>query len=63
MDLRKTRDHVDVHDELMDSSAKAWKTIWTAGHGIAGIDDVPGTRDLCLRLAREYAAAGELLAS
>jgi nitronate monooxygenase len=57
VDLDKTRDHVDVHDELMDSGAKAWKTIWTAGQGIAGIDEVPSTRALCLRLAQEFDAA------
>lgn len=61
VDLRKVREHVDVADELMDSGAKAWKTIWTAGHGTAGIDEVPSTGELCLRLAQEYDAAGDLL--
>ena len=61
VDLRKVREHVDVADELMDSGAKAWKTIWTAGHGTAGIDEVPSTGDLCLRLAQEYDAAADLL--
>ena len=61
VDLRKTREHVDVADELMDSGAKPWKTIWTAGHGTAGIDEVPSTRHLCLRLAEEYDAAADLL--
>jgi nitronate monooxygenase len=61
VDLNKTREHVDVADELMDSGAKAWKTIWTAGHGIAGIDEVPSTRDLCQRLVQEFDAAADLL--
>jgi len=61
VDLRKVREHVDVADELMDSGAKAWKTIWTAGHGTAGIDEAPSTGDLCLRLAQEYDAAADLL--
>lgn len=61
VDLRKTRDNVDVAEELMDSGAKAWKTIWTAGHGIAGIDEVPSARDLCLRLSQEFKAAANLL--
>jgi nitronate monooxygenase len=61
VDLSKTREHVDVADELMDSGAKAWKTIWTAGHGIAGIDEVPSTRDLCQRLVQEFDAAADLL--
>lgn len=37
--------------------SKAWRDIWSAGHGVGGIDDVPSTRELCDRLAREYAAA------
>jgi nitronate monooxygenase len=61
VDLGKIRDHVDVADELMDSGAKAWKTIWTAGHGTAGIDEVPSVRDLCRRLLEEFDAAGNLL--
>ncbi len=61
VDLTKTREHVDVADELMDSGAKAWKTIWTAGQGIAGIDEVPSTRELCLRLAQEFDAAVDSL--
>src|SRR4029453_5450000 len=61
VDLRKTRDQVDVADELLDSGAKAWRTIWTAGHGIAGIDEVPSTRELCLRLAQGFDAAADLL--
>jgi nitronate monooxygenase len=61
VDPSKTRNNVDVADELMDSGAKAWKTIWTAGHGIAGIDEVPSARDLCLRLAEEFNAAAGML--
>ncbi|WP_377297830.1 NAD(P)H-dependent flavin oxidoreductase [Rhizobium sp. SGZ-381] len=41
----------------LGSEAKAWKTVWSAGQGVSGIDDVPATADLCDRLAREYACA------
>lgn len=61
VDLGKARDQLDVADELMDSGAKAWKTIWSAGQGTAGIIDVPSARDLCLRLAEEYEDAVDLL--
>jgi nitronate monooxygenase len=61
VDLSKTREHIDVSDELMNSGAKAWKTIWTAGHGIAGIDEVPSTRELCARLVQEFNAAADRL--
>lgn len=33
---------------------KPWKDIWSAGQGVAGIDDVLPTADLIARLAREY---------
>jgi nitronate monooxygenase len=39
---------------LADSDAKAWKDIWSAGHGVATIHDVPTIADLAQRIAREY---------
>jgi len=38
-------------------SRKRWKDIWTAGHGVGNIDDVPTTVELCRRLKREYTDA------
>ena len=38
-------------------SRKRWKDIWTAGHGVGNIDDVPTTAELCRRLKTEYAGA------
>jgi nitronate monooxygenase len=37
--------------------AKTWKDIWSAGHGVGGIDDVPTTRVLVERLRSEFEAA------
>lgn len=36
---------------------KAWRDIWSAGQGIGGIDDIPDTRSLVMRIADEYEAA------
>ncbi|WP_342726325.1 nitronate monooxygenase [Bradyrhizobium sp. B097] len=36
---------------------KRWKDIWTAGHGVGNIDDIPTTAELCRRLKAEYRAA------
>ncbi|MBS0449953.1 MAG: nitronate monooxygenase [Proteobacteria bacterium] len=36
---------------------RAWRDIWSAGHGVATIDDVPTTAELVARLSREYQAA------
>lgn len=41
----------------MGHERKAWKTIWSAGHGIGGIADVPTIAELCARLAQEYEEA------
>ena len=37
---------------LADSEARTWKDIWSAGHGIATIHDVPSVAELVDRLAR-----------
>jgi len=41
---------------------KAWKQIWSAGQGVGNIDDVPSTRAMVQRLAREYEDARQRLA-
>jgi nitronate monooxygenase len=43
----------------MNSEAKAWKTIWSAGHGVSAIDDVPSTKELIDRLRAELLEAME----
>jgi nitronate monooxygenase len=40
-----------------EGELKAWKNIWSAGHGVGDIHDVPSTADLCQRLIREYEEA------
>lgn len=37
--------------------AKAWRDIWSAGHGVATIHDIPPVAELVDRLEAEYAAA------
>jgi nitronate monooxygenase len=39
------------------SSAKRWKDIWSAGHSVSGVADVPSAAELIRRTADEYAAA------
>lgn len=63
-DMEKLRDpaHVDFGEKLtVNDEAKAWKTVWSAGHGVAAIDDVPSVSDLVDRLEREYREAIEAL--
>jgi nitronate monooxygenase len=39
------------------SGAKRWKDIWSAGHSVSGVADVPSVAELIRRTADEYAAA------
>jgi len=47
---------VDFGKEL-DSEAKAWKTIWSAGQGVTTIDDVVPVGDLVQRMLGEFRTA------
>lgn len=49
------RPDIDLHTEL-NSEAKAWKTIWSAGQGVAAIHDQPTVAELITRLEQEYRA-------
>ncbi len=51
LDVEGMPDHAGMD---MGSERKAWKNIWSAGHGVAAIDDVIPAAELCERLAREY---------
>ena len=37
-------------------SAKRWKDIWSAGHSVSGVSDVPSVAELVERTAAEYAS-------
>ncbi|MFP2995002.1 nitronate monooxygenase [Spongiivirga sp. MCCC 1A20706] len=52
-DQLKSSKKVDFGKEL-DSEAKAWKTIWSAGQGVTSIDDSPSTKELIERLKNEF---------
>jgi nitronate monooxygenase len=38
-------------------NAKRWKDIWSAGHSVSGVTDIPTVAELLARTAREYEAA------
>lgn len=52
----KATGKVDFGKEL-DTEAKAWKTIWSAGQGVTTIDDAPTVSDLVTRLKSEFKEA------
>jgi nitronate monooxygenase len=47
---------IDFGKEL-DTEAKAWKTIWSAGQGVSGISDVLPVSELVSRLKEEFIEA------
>ena len=50
--------HVNFGQKLtVSDEAKAWKTVWSAGHGVSAIHDVPTTAELVDRLEAELKAA------
>lgn len=56
-DLAKLKDPaaVDFGKKLtVNDEAKAWKTVWSAGHGVSAIGDVPTVAELVERLEAEY---------
>ena len=65
VDLEAPNEHglVDIDKELAEALTsasngfKAWRDIWSAGHGVGSIDDIPTVADLVARLHAEYHAA------
>ncbi len=50
------------HGELsLNDEAKAWKNIWSAGHGVSNIDDILPVSVLIDRLEKEYQSARKRL--
>lgn len=48
----------DINSAERDKpDAKRWKDIWSAGHAVSGVSDVPSVVELVDRTAGEYAAA------
>lgn len=51
----KKKGEVDFGDKLtLDDEAKAWKDVWSAGHGVSQIHEVPSVKELVERLKTEY---------
>ncbi|MEM6792889.1 MAG: nitronate monooxygenase family protein [Acidobacteriota bacterium] len=55
-DMWASQAKIDFGKEL-DTEAKAWKTVWSAGQGVATIDDVVSVHDLVARLKNEFREA------
>lgn len=58
-DAKKTDGKLKPMD---DHEAKAWKDVWSAGHGVGVITDRPSVATLMQRLKKEYAEASQKFA-
>jgi len=60
------RGSIDVAKDISASErekpdSKRWKDIWSAGHSVSGVGDIPAVADLVARTAAEYRAAGRAM--
>ena len=39
---------------MAEAEAKAWKTIWSAGHGVSSINDNPHVKELVNNLKTDF---------
>lgn len=51
-----TEEKEEDFSKLNGDGQKAWKDIWSAGHGVSGIHDVPSTQELINDIKAEYKA-------
>jgi nitronate monooxygenase len=57
-------DNLASHGKMdLEGEAKAWKTVWSAGHGVGGISEVLPAGELCARLIAEYKEAKAAVAA
>lgn len=52
-----TEEKQEDFSKLSGEEAKAWKDIWSAGHGVTGIQDVPSVSELVNRIEKDYLEA------
>ena len=57
IDISKDINAAERDKRAQEPSAKRWKDIWSAGHSVSGVDDVPSAAELVARTAAEYDAA------
>ena len=57
-DALPERGMINVSEDINpDKRPKRWKDIWSAGHSVLGVKDLPAVADLVDRVAREFEAA------
>lgn len=57
LSVEEARAHYGGGTGPRDGGPRRWADVWSAGHSVSGVDDVPKTAELVERLVREYDAA------
>ena len=63
LDNLDSHGEVDINKELAEAldprqnSAKPWRDLWSAGHGVGSIKDIPSVASLVATLQQDYATA------
>jgi nitronate monooxygenase len=56
-ELLVKKDKVDFDDMQREMNAKAWRDIWSAGHGVGAINRIESVAQVIESLEKEYKAA------
>jgi nitronate monooxygenase len=51
------RFHAATNGDAPSLGARRWTDIWSAGHSVSGVDDVPAVAEVVARLREQYIAA------
>jgi nitronate monooxygenase len=51
------RGALDISKDIDSTQPKRWKDIWSAGHSVSGVTDIPSVAELVARTRAEYDAA------
>jgi len=57
----KKKEKVDFDGMKNETNAKAWKEIWSAGHGVGAITKINSAADIINELEEEYIEAADKL--
>lgn len=61
LDADNLPQHRQFREPDLPIGIRAWRDVWSAGHGVGGIDDVPTVAELVARLRHEYHQADRVL--
>ena len=58
-DALPERGMLDMSKDINSTAPRRWKDIWSAGHSVSGVTDIPSAADLIARTRAEYEAPSQ----